>query len=90
MNKEIYFTKKFKRRYKQLVGNLGTNIKNRIEERVDLFLSDRNSPILSDHRLQGRQNKLRAFRITGDVRIVYQEFSDHYSFLDIGTHNQVY
>ncbi len=35
--------------------------------------------------------ELRAFSVTGDIRIVYFEINDEsVLFLDIGTHNQVY
>jgi len=47
--------------------------------------------LLKDHPLTGKKQGLRAFSITGDVRIVYHFVSDDFvEFLDIGSHNQVY
>lgn len=33
---------------------------------------------------------LRAFSNGGDIRVVYQETDEHFEFLDVGSHNQVY
>ena len=64
--------------------------KKRYEDRLKLFMSNRRSPILKDHALVGMKLKLRAFSITGDIRVVYTIVDDSVFFLDIGTHNQVY
>lgn len=89
MNKKIYYSKEFKKNYKaRYLGQ--TKIQKQIETRINLFLSDRNNPILRDHKLVGIRHKQRSFSVTGDIRIIYIEFEDYYLFLDIGTHSQVY
>ncbi len=61
------------------------------KERIALFRIDRNNPVLKDHGLTGAKRKLRAFSVSGDIRIVYMPISDmEVIFLDIGSHNQVY
>ena len=60
------------------------------EERIILFKSNRKSSILKDHGLTGVKRRLRAFSITGDIRVVYYTHKDIVYFIDIGTHNQVY
>jgi len=62
------------------------------EERIGLFLEDRSDSRLKDHPLTGNLKDKRAFSVTGDYRIIYQEIEGELVliFLDIGTHSQVY
>lgn len=63
----------------------------KVSERLKLFKQDRTNPILKDHELSGKKSQLRAFWITGDIRIVYLPVSQNeIIFIDIGSHNQVY
>jgi addiction module RelE/StbE family toxin len=63
----------------------------RTAERISLFKNNPKHPLLKDHSLTGEKSQLRAFWITGDVRLVYFPVSkDRVIFLDIGSHNQVY
>lgn len=63
----------------------------KVSERTILFKNDLTNPLLKDHSLEGKKSHLRAFWITGDIRIIYQPISkDEVVFLDIGSHNQVY
>ena len=80
----------YKKSYKKrVVNNLKLTLKT--TERVKLFQQDPANPVLKDHQLQGEKSSLRAFWITGDIRIVYLPVSKDYAiFLDIGSHNQVY
>lgn len=60
-------------------------------ERIAIFKSDPRNPLLKDHSLTGAKKELRAFSITGDIRIVYLPVSEEeVIFIDIGSHNQVY
>lgn len=59
--------------------------------RVDLYKTNPANPVLNDHPLKGNKFGLRAFSVTGDVRIIYRRNSENeVEFLDIGTHAQVY
>lgn len=59
--------------------------------RVDLYKINPANPVLNDHPLKGTKLGLRAFSVTGDVRIIYRRNSeDEVEFLDIGTHAQIY
>lgn len=74
---------------KRILSNPKLDIK--VIERIKLFQQDPTNPILKDHKLQGEKRDLRAFWITGDIRIVYLPISqDYVIFIDIGSHNQVY
>ena len=74
---------------KRIASNIKLVLKT--EERITLFKNDPKNPLLKDHGLTGAKKGLRAFSITGDIRIVYLPISeDEVTFIDIGSHNQVY
>lgn len=80
----------FKKSYKKRISN-NPKLVLKTTQRINLFQDNSNNPILGDHQLKGSKNNLRAFSITGDIRIVYLKVSEnHIVLLDIGTHNQVY
>lgn len=83
------FLKKFKKNYKKRIqGN--PSLDKRFEERYLLFLQNPSNPILQDHPLKGNKLGMRAFSITGDIRVVYVIKNTTAYFMDIGSHNQVY
>ena len=79
------FVKNYKSRYQ---GN--DKIKTQFQKRLKLFIENSDNTILKNHNLKGQKISLKAFSITGDVRVVYMEKDNVAYFLDIGTHNQVY
>ena len=80
----------FKKNFKKRVPR-SSQLEARYKTRIDLFIKNRKGAILKDHKLIGKRKGYRAFSITGDVRIVYYEDSSTIvTFIDIGTHNQVY
>ena len=87
MHIEYYknFIKSFKKRFR---NNL--KVKKQYERHLKMFIANTKNPLLKDHQLVGDKITLRAFSITGDIRIVYKKIGDRIIFLDIGTHNQVY
>ena len=80
----------FKKAYqKRIVRN--QNLAARTKERIRMFAENPRNPFLGDHALVGKKSRLRAFSVTGDIRIVYYPAADNRAlFLDIGTHPQVY
>jgi len=60
------------------------------ELRLSLFMQGLRVEPLNDHSLTGKFRGKRAFSITGDIRVIYEETEAAFIFLDIGTHNQVY
>ncbi len=89
MNKPIVFSKKFKKNYGRRIQNK-KNVKIQFQKRLDLFQKDRDSPTLRDHWLKGSLRDYGSFSISGDIRIIYQEFKEIIVLVDVGTHNQVY
>ncbi len=60
------------------------------EEQLAIFIKDRSNSGLRDHALSWGMQGLRAFSITKDIRVIYEETSAAYILRDIGTHGQVY
>lgn len=87
---EIEYDRVFKKHFRARISR-HKNLKAKYEERLKLFLDNRENPILKDHKLIGKLREQRAFNITGNVRVIYKEVSKNYFvFLDIGTHPQIY
>lgn len=80
----------FVKSYRKRIENNSKLIK-KVAERIKLFKAYPQNPLLKDHALFGKKCHLRAFWITGDIRITYFPISkDEVIFMDIGSHNQVY
>ena len=86
----ITFHPSFHRSYKKRIAESPKLIE-QMKERISLFQNNPQHPLLRDHKLKGSMGEFRAFWITGDIRIVYEEIEQgKVVFYDIGTHNQVY
>ncbi|MDP3733263.1 MAG: type II toxin-antitoxin system YafQ family toxin [Candidatus Daviesbacteria bacterium] len=66
------------------------NLIRKFQDRVEIFSKDPQDIVLKDHQLRGEKNELRAFSITGDIRVIYFVKGEDAYFIDIGSHNQVY
>lgn len=86
---KVEYSRDFKKHFqKRILSN--SSLTSRFDERFELFLNDSKNPLLKDHPLKGNKIGLRAFSITGDIRVIYQIIGETIYFFDIGTHNQVY
>ena len=83
----IITTKTFDKKVKKLTGK----IKVQAKERIDLFLTDRFSPVLNNHQLHGDKKLFRSININADLRLIYEEVNENtVRFLDIDTHSNLY
>lgn len=85
---EVKLHKKFRKR----LDKLSTAIQDKVNDTIERFIEDPFDPSLHNHALRGRQLGRRAISVTGDIRIIFEEYNN-YMFvlmLDVGTHNQVY
>lgn len=80
---------KFIKHFRARIARNRTLLK-RYEERVAMFLENKNHPLLRNHKLEGYASVFYSFSITGDIRVVYEIVDGTILFYDIGTHNQVY
>lgn len=86
---KIYYYKKFVKHLDQRIKP-NFNLYQKFQDRVQIFITDPNNPILNNHQLKGRKQNYRSFSITGDIRVIYYQTEDYVYFIDIGSHNQVY
>lgn len=87
--KPVRFHRAFDKHYKKRIAPK-LNVMEAFAKRYALFLSGERGRPLDDHPLTGSKFGKRAFSITGDIRVIYEETADAIIFLDIGTHAQVY
>jgi mRNA-degrading endonuclease YafQ of YafQ-DinJ toxin-antitoxin module len=87
--KPISRNKNFENNFKKRIGP-SPKLVSQFSNRLDLFIVGKRGAPLNDHALTGRLNGKRAFSVTGDIRVIYEETANEFIFLDVGTHNQVY
>lgn len=87
--KSITRSRQFEKNFRSRISP-NPKLKKRFAERLELFKEGVRDYPLDDHPLVGTKKGLRAFSVGGDLRVVYRETDEHYEFLDIGSHNQVY
>lgn len=84
----INFSKNFDKAY----GRLPLKIKHKVDLSLVNFRRNPRDALLRNHALKGSMTGKRAISVTGDVRIVFEEYENYVLviMLDVGTHNQVY
>lgn len=87
--KPIKYAPNYERHFAERIENDETLV-GLVENRIALFINNKSDSNLSDHALSWKMQGLRAFSITKDIRVVYEETETTFIFRDIGTHNQVY
>ncbi len=85
---KIRYHKSFEKSFKKLPQIL----KNKTKKAIKSFASNPRNPKLKNHALKGKMQGKRAFSVTGDVRIIFEEYENYtlVLMLDVGRHNQVY
>ena len=84
---KIRFHKNFNKQYKKLKQTQ----KQKVQERLVLFLKTPFHPILGNHPLKGKYTGYRSINITGDLRAVYRFISEQECiFVAIDTHSNLY
>lgn len=77
------FKKKFVRSSQRMRDKIG--------ERLKLFMADEFDHILNNHALHGEYVGFRSFDVTGDVRVIYKSIDKENRILvRFGTHHQLY
>ncbi len=79
------------RRFDKDFSKQPKKIQARFYERIGLFATDQNHPLLRVHALAGDLLGCYSFNITADVRVIFEyHASDTVRLLAIGTHAQLY
>lgn len=84
----IKYHKRFEKKFKKLPPS----VKNKAQQAISIFKHNPYDPRIGNHALSGKMKGQRAFSVTGDVRIVFEEYDQYVFvlFLTIGSHPQVY
>lgn len=85
----LNYTKNFRKNFQRRISQ-DEKLVRQFKERLSIFLTDPKNPVLKNHKLSGAKKHLRAFSLTGDIRVVYYQEEGEVYLVDIGTHNQVY
>jgi addiction module RelE/StbE family toxin len=82
----------FHRHFKKSFDKLPLSLQQKTEETLQLFSENPHHSRLKNHKLQGTLHEKRALWVTGDLRIIFEEFENYtlVLILDVGTHNQIY
>jgi len=85
---KIRYHKNFEKKFKKL----SPDVKKNVVSAVRIFSKNPFYTALKNHPLKGSLKGKRAFSVTGDVRIIFEEYDGYVLviMLDVGTHNQVY
>lgn len=85
---QIKFHKNFEKRFKKLPPSL----KEKTTSAIEKFTKNPFDQALKNHSLTGKLKGQRAFSVTGNIRVIFEEYDDYVIvlMLDVGTHPQVY
>lgn len=87
---EISYSSSFNKAYKKLI-KLKPEIEEKFWSRVDIFFQNPFDSQLKTHKLSGKLKDLWSFSIDFSVRIIFVfEGNQKVTFIDIGTHEEVY
>jgi addiction module RelE/StbE family toxin len=83
----VFSTRNFEKAIKKLPPKIIAAYK----DRFSIFLFDPYHKILNNHKLKGQLRNYRSINITGDYRLIYEEYDDvTIRLIDIGTHGRIY
>ena len=77
--------------FKKKVAKLSKKIKITLAERIQLFMSEPHHITLNNHPLHGSLRSYRSINITGDYRLIYEDYDvGIVRLIDIDTHSKLY
>jgi addiction module RelE/StbE family toxin len=85
-NKRIEFSPAFQK----LLARAPTEIKQAVQDALDLFEEDPHNPALRNHSLSGKHQDFRSINVTEDWRALYREEPERFYFSELGTHEELY
>ncbi|HLC64232.1 MAG TPA: type II toxin-antitoxin system mRNA interferase toxin, RelE/StbE family [Patescibacteria group bacterium] len=85
---EIKYSKRFIKEFKKCPPK----VKSAFYKRLELFVKDKDHPLLHNHGLSGQLKDYRSINVDGDYRALFQEFDNGQTvyFVIIGSHSQLY
>jgi addiction module RelE/StbE family toxin len=85
-NKRIEFSPAFQK----LLARAPIEIKQAIQDAIDLFEENPHNPALRNHSLREEYAGFRSIDVTEDWRALYREEAERFYFSDLGTHEELY
>lgn len=77
--------------FSKAATKLPASVRRALAERLQLFMNDPVAIILNNHPLQGDRRPYRSINITGDYRLVYEQYDkDTVILIDVDTHSNLY
>lgn len=76
--------------FKKKFNKISPKIQNHFQNRLSLFQKNKFDPVLNNHSVEKRFPDCRSINITGDYRAIFKEEFDIYTFVNIGTHSELY
>ncbi|MBU1131051.1 type II toxin-antitoxin system mRNA interferase toxin, RelE/StbE family [Patescibacteria group bacterium] len=85
---KIEYSKRFVKEFKKC----SPKVKQTFIKKLELFSTDKNHPLLNNHKLSGKLKDYRSINVDGDFRAIFQEFNNGQTiyFVMIGSHSQLY
>ena len=85
---------KYSKNYKKKILKLNNYIKQKVIERITIFLENPFDEQLNNHQLTWKLKWKRSINITWDFRAVFREYPnwtyEFVEFIDVWTHSQLY
>ncbi|PIQ69178.1 MAG: hypothetical protein COV91_00175 [Candidatus Taylorbacteria bacterium CG11_big_fil_rev_8_21_14_0_20_46_11] len=77
--------------FKKAVSKLPHKVKQALAKRLVIFMKDPFNVLLNNHALHGSLRSYRSINITGDYRLIYEDYArDTVRLIDIDTHSNLY
>ena len=81
----------FHRQFRKHLEKLNKKQRQRVLERLHIFLDNPFHPVLNNHALKGKYLDYRSINITGDLRTIYKSVNaDECIFVALDTHSNLY
>lgn len=78
-------------KFKKKTARLPRKIQKALAERLRLFAHDPFNLLLNNHALHGLLRSFRSINITGDWRLIYEQYDEQtVRLIDIDTHSNLY
>lgn len=79
------------KKFEKKVAKLEASLKKALGIRLRIFVESPFSAILNNHALQGSKRGYRSINITGDYRVIFEQYNtDTVRLVDVDTHHNLY
>ena len=77
--------------FKKAIKRLSPKVRVALAERLRMFMADPWNSLLNNHALHGSMRNYRSINMTGDYRLIYEEYEvETVRLIDVDTHGGLY